>query len=925
MPKKKPLDTCLEQVLHSVATLPENILYQAERQCDENGIPLPDVENLVERNIRRFAEARFSELAGKEEGITATSFAEALSDKGDIATALTVLAQGADLFRRFVNRNSKDASEQLEQLKQSLKLKTPSFSLPENEWFTAHQQFIHDFIRLAKESGGRKNAYNLLRRLGIREVQSSNGYNHYCALKLHDIEAGNATNASRMEPLNVRRNEIHAHLDVVLPRLLDALLEKVKAEHDSFAWARAAYYKEDYLNNYRKPFFALTAVADALRSVSAYEPLDLETKKPLTPRQCIDLCDQIDHFFDGVLGLFGKDKEKPWSDYIATSQILVKNLRKAYADEHMKEFPVAALATHARNTVQTATEAFIALVYQHPAESEKKQEDETKRTANLQEQLRGLRRWLRKNNNILEPFRARANQLPKDVPFLNERAETLIDVLIVYCHLPRKERLALRGELTAQKNEPAGRFERVLAEFDEQFIRPLNHVLKKKQKKSPRTNKERAEIIGRRLVPCLTLFIDAFQVDVDTKESYHMAQVAQESSDSSESDPDELPPSDESKLSQQRIGKAQYELINMVNQSYLFAKAQERFQGIAPNSEEPYFLTSAVAISDARKVFAKRVDLLPPKIYKMSQIALLLEELQVLHAKHPYVLQYRAIQGFLKKCITKVKDAHEHFQAMFENAEIALSEDQRINIDDEINRKIKYILWPIMQELQESLEEFEKAAIEVEKVISKPEFVERERTSFFESISFIHEKFYEAFYEASGIENLFNKNGSYDSRDKTGSVPLSPLRRQGSNGTTRLHIDTELGRERSRTTSARASSSRRVPRTEDTTPVPPPSPPRYQTYAEESPRRPQFRPEPSMAAAPSEAELGLDYDFLWSCLQAVTIGVLGGALLALSIMVMNPWGIALGSAVTLMGIYGLYASFSAEPDTESNAGFGYFG
>lgn len=79
---------------------------------------------------------------------------------------------------------------------------------------------------------------------------------------------------------------------------------------------------------------------------------------------------------------------------------------------------------------------------------------------------------------------------------------------------------------------------------------------------------------------------------------------------------------------------------------------------------------------------------------------------------------------------------------------------------------------------------------------------------------------------------------------------------------------------------------------------------------------PEAKPQPRGAEPHSDPapQQATNYAFVWDCLYAIGVGVLGGALLALSMMTMNPWGIALGVATLSASAYGLYASCTGDYD-----------
>lgn len=719
----------------------------------------------------------------------ANSFIDSLKDKDNAAVAITVAFAGVGKLVDAIHQGISTLKAKRKHMRDQMKLGSFVFIVPDDEDDLSNEQnFIHDFMDLVRGTA----IDNLESLLGIRSLppEKSGDPTAYCVLPFSDMDTGAMEETSNADALDSTRREMHARIRVTLPILRKKLLKSFKKGNWLTNGFWSFYEGDNYLNNYNQSLFMLMAISNLLWNLQ--HPMNAKTKKSLSPAECIALCKKLDGFLTAILAknLAPRLKDKataPWVDFISTARILVRDLQKGYEIARLKEFPIKPLSVHTRETVKMITIGLFELLYQDYDELSDKHRDDPKTAEGLAEILRDLRRYLGTNPNILEPFRKRISMLPDRLTndfegvglhdILNQKPETLIDVLVVFAHLPRVERLAVRAELKVQENdaqENSGRFLRALEAFDEDYIRTLNRTLKKHPKAGYKGNAgriNRAHLIGQRLTPCLALLMDAFPIQVDIPES-NLSDVDSESSEIFEVKTNESGSVTFSEEDIPKTAKEQINLISQLNRDWLEREGDIKLSkgkvGLA--NPKPYFYWEVSDLLDTKKSFGSKIDKFPPSIIEMVGVAELVEEVSEVVTRYEHVLQNKGFLKFLKNLIAEVRKAQMAFEQMCQSAEDAIARNETVS------NQLKYILSAITEKLQMSLQASEMAAIGVTNVISDPKFAEGKRAEFIDKIKSIDQKYYAVFKKKINLERLFSRTGgcSYGRMDSYLSHSFSP-------------------------------------------------------------------------------------------------------------------------------------------------------
>ncbi|MDF1678648.1 MAG: hypothetical protein P1U32_08155 [Legionellaceae bacterium] len=752
-----------------------------------------DVERYVEKELERVIDS---------EG---RSFVDALKDKKAAGVAIVVAFKAVGKLVDFIKEGSRTLKAKRKHLRDQMKLGSFVFVVPDDEDdFSSEQRFIDEFMELVRETP----IANLESLLGIRtlEPEKSGDSTAYCVFPFSDMDTGATEDVSNTEALGTTLSEIHGRLTVTLPKLRKRLLQSFKGPSKGWKsylkrpknWLRSKTEGDNYLNDYIQALFMLTSISNLLWNLQ--HPMDPDTKKRLSPEECIELCEEVDSFLTAILGstlpprLQEKSRE-PWADYISTARILVRDLQKAYELERLKTFPIKPLATHARETVKMTSIALFELLYQARTEELEKGRDDPSAAEGLVETLRDLRRYLSINPNILKPFETRFELLPKRVAnlkdgkdlhdVLNSKPETLMDVLIIFSHLPPEERDAIKNELRLQEaegQENSGRFLRNLETFDREYIQTLDKTLSTHPKsgyEGAQGRMNRAQLIGQRFIAAIALLVRAYPVSVeilkrDTIDDDDVDEEIAVLNDGSADDPPYL------EVSDTKTASEQVALINHLNRAW---EEDERFLKETQGSHnlanlKPYFYWRVSDLLDVKKSFGDKINRFPESIEHMTGIAELVEDVAEIVTRYEHVLQNKGFLRFLRGLIFDVRDAQKAFE------EMRLGAKEVVSRNESVSDQVQYILSAITKKLQKSLKASAMAAEDVIGLINDPKFSEKKRAEFVKKIEDIDEKYFSVFKRRSKLTRLLVRTksgcswGRMNSAFSHGSPTRSPVARQ---------------------------------------------------------------------------------------------------------------------------------------------------
>ena len=332
--------------------------------------------------------------------------------------------------------------------------------------------------------------------------------------------------------------------------------------------------------------------------------------------------------------------------------------------------------------------------------------------------------------------------LPKAIlpggSLMNMPPQTIVDVLIIFCHASGVDRDALLKPLENSKILSDVVFAEQLRKFYQRFIKPIKDVCKDKVHASHfhRRYDEVGRLTASLLVPLITLVLEDYRIEVDTPQSYQVAKA----SHAGAAGPRQL------------SGKEQVEAINAL------AKRGDGFYRwqISPFAEDNVAL-----------------DVMPQYQYRLTQLTTLLDSVGELISNYRSFLIDPCFQTFLKGCLGKVKEEYNRIARCISAADDSLSHG------DKVSRSLQAILGPMLGELTESTSDFELAIRDFERVVSAPDFVDKEQQLLSSKLAAIDKQFTILFDGPSGLQvllaSLIKPETSSVAMAVAAAVPMAPI------------------------------------------------------------------------------------------------------------------------------------------------------
>jgi len=612
----------------------------------------------------------------------------------------------------------------------------------------------------------------LIRYLGItkKEVkQDLKDTTYYRVLPLFKVSKDASQSLASPSMLDEVRKDINLFLGVELPEVLDLIEARVRKTTPT----GISLLNTD-LNAPRLARIFILALGRLLWGLS--HQVDLKSRLPSTTRTCFERCSRAQIYINSILNsnkapcLANETKnDKCLIDFIRSADGLIKDLRHAYNTEQLHELNMEDLTNSAYKSLDILTEGIFTLLYRrHDAGEKKYLPDETAALA-LKNDLAALTRSLKADDSRLEPFRTRASLVP-DVDFLNKKATTLIDVLIIFCHLPHSDRKALMDELNARRNEEGKEVEWAsqlalrLKRFGKRFITPVEYAGQVYKDASEPFNPHsffsksmtyhqtqvKAKLEGQRLIPFLTLLMA-------TRCSTAYALSGEKLARSEGLDDDYLDPNFE-------IHRSGWQQLQAINEQ---AKNQAKQDGMKENTEErAYFSCSMSLFMYASGDVNPQLDVLPELHDRMRDLAHLLD---LVFKMQKQLSKNQIFNNFFIECLDWVS----HEQARLSQVIAQLKTESK----DGVNRYIQEILLPMELDLTENFKKTQQAAKDSKRIVSDSKFIERMEENSAKDIEDIHKLVSKLFNKDSKLLQLISKRNAYAANSNDFIPPPTTPRR----------------------------------------------------------------------------------------------------------------------------------------------------
>jgi hypothetical protein len=674
------------------------------------------------------------------------SFVSSLSNTTSIKSlAISVVFESILLTRRTVKHTLKTISEKKDKIELQIKQGMVSVGIYENRTKQAsfERQLMKEYTDLVydKEKPWR------VRYLGIKkfEAQALGEKTFYHVLPYWDINRRITQPMIQRSALDVVRREINQFLNGRAFQVLE------KFEADFHAQSTASNLGTSVVEGASHLFEKWTSARFILISLINMlwfygDLVDYKTGDMLEPKVCEHLCDDALLFLNDILNPRTKPKLSTQSIFRVTNlsaelrevlvftrsvEGLIKKLHAAYEGEMLSAVDCLDLTDSSRRTICALNQALFQLLYERDDPLDKKIKiPDDKAAAILTADLGELKRLLKRNAHIVEPFKIYAARC-QDIPYLNMDIMTLIDLLIIYSHISTSERKSLRDALQRQalqsSEDTVDQFAQVLESFDARFMAPY-------ELRATRNVK-----IGTYLIPFFTLLmaVSGIDEDMDSKATWVSARNSQrrlksssqdlalglgamveQHSDTNSETSSCMQANLNPRIIMQRTGKQQTEAINNT--------ANLELDNITWNTA--FFIQFSENL-------APQLNMLPKELYKLLKITQILETIGQLFTHQDAFLEHRVFQRFLGRFFTKVREAYRDFEAKFNQTETIVIHEQVIS------RSIQSIFLPMKRQIEENLEKSEAAVYQLERMISDSQHVLHEPTILSTQVRFIEHQF----------------------------------------------------------------------------------------------------------------------------------------------------------------------------------------
>ncbi len=610
----------------------------------------------------------------------------------------------------------------------------------------------------------------LMRYSGIRRIEAAEpgAKTMYFVLPFYTMDTKVLKPLASMNAVDRVRNLIDKFLRIKLPEALEGI-ERAFEYYKRYTLLSAGKYvaeKGNFLNNWRSARFIMITLGNLMWNLQ--HPGDLKTGHHVSIDQCIKYCDRVLILLNSLLNpqeapflvhtdMFGRIREesKLLLKFITSVQILVKNLRQAYRYDQVNTINLADLTNTSHRVLETLNTSLFKLLYQRDSKEAGMMVPDDRAADLLSSCFDELTLVLQGNNAIVDRFQPYFKKF-HNIPYLNNRVTTLIDILIIFTHLPYDDRAALIAALkekTIACAEPSwDKFAEGLETLELRFIQP---IARQDQSNPIYQNARSARITGRRLIPFFTLLMAALRTDVDTGNSYQLAKNEQNILTASNSDYEfefdsplnsglnassaisersdltsrstlNLSSHLNSTLKIQRSGRQQIEAIN-------FQARQAEGMASAYFTWRVELFTRHMTVS--AQAFMRQIHKLPIEADQLIELVKILDAIAAVRDLDPVFLQEPAFKHFFLHFLYKIKEAFRTFNQKLSRA------GETISSHEGVSPQMQSIFSNMMEEMEGSLQAVDTAANTLTSIIDNPNFMNEEKKSLASLIRFIEHSF----------------------------------------------------------------------------------------------------------------------------------------------------------------------------------------
>jgi hypothetical protein len=407
-----------------------------------------------------------------------------------------------------------------------------TFILPiskEERDLSTEQRIIKGYMGLIATSDS-FSSYLGTRTAVLAELENAN---FYSVLPFYRMSEALGQPVASPRPLDKQRTAINLFFRSALPDAMADIETDFQTDSKFVEFFRSAYSKSNYLNDIRSPRFVMMSLANLLWNLQ--HPVDPLSGFPLSVDRCIILCREVELFVNQLLNKDAtpylqeiNNDENQLVSFVRKIEIHTKALRAAYAEEQLYELNIADVTNSAHQALRIMDKSVFKLIYRRHNPITNKYEPDEKAAEELAYTISYLNQLLVRSSDVLKAFQPYIKYVP-ELAAINVPASTVMDALIIYCHMTRSERDNMLASLEKTKIDSVMEFVQTLKKFDRKFVKPIKKVSREELNVSAfnRKRREISTLTARRLIPFVSLVIRDYRIEVDTEASYQLAKESQ--------------------------------------------------------------------------------------------------------------------------------------------------------------------------------------------------------------------------------------------------------------------------------------------------------------------------------------------------------------------------------------------------------------
>jgi hypothetical protein len=683
-------------------------------------MPSSSVTELALRAAVNTNSRNLSESGGQADAIKGTAMQHAqgglagVSVSGAQAEAIAIAVAGVALAYTAISDQLGRLKNQRLDFDKEREAGIATFMIPNNREqrdLSNEEAVIKGFLDLTMRSS------SFSKYLGIHssDLSTDSSGKFYSVLPFYRMSEALGQPLASTRPLDRQRMAINLFFKSALPDAIADIDSSFQTDSKFVAFWVSAYKGKNYLNDRRAPRFIMMGLSNLLWNLQ--HPVDPDTGFPLSLNQCIEICRNVELSLNQLLNpasppylhTISNDENKLMS-FMRKLEIYTKTLRAAYVEEQLHELNIDEITNSAHQTLRIMDKSVFELIYKRHNPLSKKDEPDEKAAETLAYMITYLNELLTENGDLIGKIQPIPEWI-RPVAGMNNPPQTVIDVLILFCHLPRRELNHLLAQFEHSDIASEIEFAKTLEEFEQKFVKPIKDVSKVELDATAFSPKreEVGILTARRLVPFITLVVEDYRIEVDTPISYRNAKFSQENT------------ADIKKI---MSGKQQAEFINLSAQ-----KGDEYYNwALSPFTEG-----------------TRELDNLPKYQYRMTQVTKLMDSVSELVKNYRSFLLEKSFQSFLIKCLSRIKAEYAILDRHIMDADNGLAHNERMS------RSLQAILRPMTSDLNTSLDAFALATTNFERVVSAPDFTDQQRQLLSSKLGSIADQFLMLFRDDSGL------------------------------------------------------------------------------------------------------------------------------------------------------------------------------